>query len=120
MNENLVTITAEIGQVGQTLGNGSFLVKLPPIGHRLVYASFAPFVDDAGLTAQIQDDGVDVLTAVVSCAVAATPGEWKSTHFGGTNAPIQIAGGSILELDFAAAAIDTRVMFILAFLTGGN
>jgi hypothetical protein len=118
MNEMLVTISGEVGQVGQTLGDGSFLVKLPPIGHKLVYASFNASVNDAGLTADIQDDTVDIVTAV-SFATAGTPGEWKTIHFGGTNTAVQIAGGSILELDFNNAAADTRAQFVLTFLVGG-
>jgi hypothetical protein len=119
MNENLVTISGVVGQVGQTLTDGSVLVKLPPIGHKLVYASVNASVNDAGLTMDIQDDTADTAAVAIAFATAGTAGEWKSTHFGGTVDPILFAGGSVLELDFNSAAANTEAMFVLMFLTGG-
>ena len=46
----------------------------------------------------IQDDGADIITAVTA-STAGTAGTWKSTHFGGTNAPIEVAAGSEIEVD---------------------
>jgi hypothetical protein len=116
MNERLVFISGECGQVGQTLGAGSFALKLPPVPHRLVYASFNSSVNDAGLTVMLQDDTVDALTAAVAFATAGTPGEWISTHFGGAETPVNIAGGSLIEFDFGGAAADTRCQYLLVFL----
>jgi hypothetical protein len=51
-----------------------------------------------GFNVDIQDDTVDVIVAVAA-NTAGTPGEWKSTHFGGTNAPVAVAAGSRIEVD---------------------
>ncbi len=112
----LYTISGEVGQVGQTLSTGAFRCKLPPLPMTLVHVSANSTVDDAGLTLQVQDDGSDILGSAMDLALTATNGEWNSKHFGGTNTPIQIAGSSILELDLANAAADTRVQFVLTLL----
>lgn len=110
-------VSGEVGQVGQTLGAGSFKHTLPNIPMTLVHVSGYPTVDDAGLTMQVQDDGTDILAAALDIAdTDAAPAEYKSKHLGGTNDPIAIAGGSVIELDFANAAVDTRVQFVLTFL----
>lgn len=111
----LYTISAEVGQVGQTLGAGSWRCKLPPIPMTLVHVSCNTTVDDAGLTFVVQDDGTDMFTAI-DLALTATNGEWLSKHFGGTNAPIAVAGGSVIEVDAANAAADSRFQFVLTFL----
>lgn len=51
-----------------------------------------------GFNIDIQDDTTDVISAVAANA-AGTPGEWKSTHLGGSNAPVSVAAGSVLEVD---------------------
>ena len=116
MNERLVYISGEIGQAGQTLGAGSLVLTLPPVPHTLVYACFNSSANDAGLTAMLQDDTVDALTAAIAFATAGTPGVWNSKHFGGTLDPVAIAGSSVIELDFAAAAADSRCQYLLVFL----
>lgn len=112
----LYTISGEVGQVGQTLATGAWRCKLPALPMTLVHVSANSTADDAGLTLQVQDDGSDVLAAAIDLALTATNGEWNSKHFGGSNAPIQIAGGSIVEIDLANAAADTRVQFVLTLL----
>lgn len=111
------TISAECGQVGQTLGAAFFKTTLPNLPMTLVHAVAWSTVDDAGLTLQIQDDGSNMLTTALDISdTDAAPAEWKSKHVGGTNTPVQIAGGSILTLDAANAAADTRIQFVLTFL----
>jgi hypothetical protein len=51
-----------------------------------------------GFNIDIQDDTTDVITAVAA-NTAGTPGEWKSTHFGGSNTPVAVAAGSVVEVD---------------------
>ena len=51
-----------------------------------------------GFNIDIQDDAADVITAVAANA-AGTPGEWTSTHFGGSNDPVVVAAGSEVEVD---------------------
>lgn len=119
MNERLVTLSGELGEVGVTLGDGSLLVKLPPVGHKLVYASFTTDVDDADVTVDIQDDGTDIVTAVAVVA-AATPGVWNSKNFGGVEDPVLLAGSSVLEIDVNNADANTRLRYLLYFLVGGS
>lgn len=52
-----------------------------------------------GFDIDIQDDGTDVITAIAA-ATALTPGTWKSVHMGGTEAPVVIAAGSEVEIDW--------------------
>lgn len=110
-----MTISGEVGQVGQTLGDSSLDLKLAPIPHTLVYADVRPNTDDAGLTVDLQDDGTDMVAAV-SCATAASGGQWTSKHFGGTQDPVTLAGGSVVSLDVNNAAADTRLWYLLVFL----
>lgn len=109
-------ISVEVGQDGQTLSTGAWRCKLPPIPMTLVHVSANSSVDDAGLTFQVQDDGTDVLAAAIDLAVTATNGTWISKHFGGTNDPIEVAGGSVIEVDAANAAANSRFQFTLTFL----
>lgn len=113
----LYTIAAEIGQVGQTLSTGAFKFTLPNLPMTLVHVSAYSTADDAGLTLQVQDDGVDMLASALDISdTDAAPAEWKSKHFGGTKDPIAVAGGSIIEIDLANAAADSRAQFVLTFL----
>jgi hypothetical protein len=73
--------------------------------------------DDSGATMDIQDDGVDIVTAI-DASDHDVPGEWLSTHVGGANAPIPIAAGSEISLDFNAVAVANRFDVVLLFLTG--
>jgi hypothetical protein len=116
MNERIVTLSGELGEDGVALAGGAVVFKLPPIPLTLVYASFTTDVDDAALTVDIQDDTVDAVTAVAVAAGTTTPGEWISTHFGGAETPVNIAGGSVLELDVNAATAATRLRYLLYLL----
>ncbi len=116
MNERLLELCFESGEVGVTLGNAfKYYTTLVPL--TIVGVVCSASVDDAGLTVDINDDGSGVITAI-ACATAATPGTWKSTHLGGANAPIHIDAGSVLSLDANAAAADTRLHVSLLCLTG--
>lgn len=110
-----LTVSGEVGQVGQTLGDSSLDIKLPPIPHTLVFADVRPNTDDAGLTVDLQDDGTDIVTAV-SCATAASGGQWTSKHLGGAQDAVTLAGGSVLSIDVNNAAADTRLWYLLVFL----
>ena len=118
MNERLVAYTFNIADPDETGAVGAastyFMV---PFGATLVYASVSPWDDDAGATMDIQYDGSDIVTAI-SAADSDVPGEWISTHFGGANAPVEIAAGSEMELDFNNAAAANRFDVVLLFLTG--
>jgi hypothetical protein len=88
-----------------------------PFGATLVYASVAPWDDDASATMDINDDGSEII-ADIDATDKDVPGEWASVHAGGTNAPIAIAAGSEMTLDFNDAAAANRFDCTFHFLTG--
>lgn len=84
----------------QTAANGvhGFTV---PYGMTLVGISMwveAITGSPTNLTIDIQDDGTDVIT-VAFTVTAAGAAVWNSTALGGTNTPINIARGSVVEVD---------------------
>lgn len=83
----------------------------------IVYVSVAPNTDDAGLTLDINDDGTGVITAI-SCADADVPGEWESTHVGGSQTPVTIAAGSKISFDANSAANATSLIGYILALVG--
>ena len=119
MNEKLIAYNLSIFDPDDNtgaLGDSSCMVMVP-FGATLVYASVAPHEDDAAATMDIQDDGVDIVTAIAA-ATHLTPGEWISVHCGGTETPVDIAAGSEIELDFNSAAATTRFDVTLLLLQG--
>ncbi len=119
MNEQLIAYNLSIFDPDDNtgaLGDSSWL-GMVPFGATLVYASVAPHEDDASATMDIQDDGSDIVTAIAA-ATHLTPGEWISTHCGGSETPVAIAAGSELELDFNSAAGGNRFDVTLLFLSG--
>ena len=116
MNERLIVLSFTDGEVGGTLTTNYRYITVPcALVIVAVYAS--PSADDASATVDINDDGTAAISAV-SCAVAATPGSWISTHFGGDETPVAIAADSVLALDANAVHADTRVMVQIWALTG--
>ncbi len=116
MNERIVAYTFFLTDPveGNSLGalEGYFYL---PFGATLVYACGAPDVDDAGTSLDLHDDGVAVGPAALACITAAVPGEWISTHCGGTETPVEIAAGSKMSYDIngIAAAVGFTVVFLL-------
>jgi hypothetical protein len=120
MNERLIAYTLNITDPDESAAvSQSATMVMIPFDATLVYASVSPFEDDTGAVMDIQDDGTDIVTGI-DASDHDVPGVWKSTHCGGTNAPIQIAAGSELELDFDAGAAANRFDVVLLFLTGSN
>ncbi len=119
MNERIVAYTFNLADPveGNALGALEAYFYLP-FGATLVYACGAPDTNDAGGNIDLMDDGVACGPTALACAVAATPGEWISTHCGGTQTPVEIAAGSLMTMDFNA--LDPAVTFtvVLLFLTG--
>lgn len=121
MNENLVTYNLQVfdpDTAGGAIGTSAWL-GMVPFAATLVYASVSPHEDDASATIDIQDDGTDIVTAIAA-ATHATPGEWISTHCGGTQTPVAIAAGSELEIDVNSGAATTRLDVTLIFLQGAG
>ena len=118
MTERLVAYTFNLADPveGNALGALETYFRIP-FGATLVYASGAPAADDAGGTMDINDDGSAIVTAL-ACAVAATPGEWISTHCGGTQTPVEIAAGSLMTIDLNALAIGVSFAVVILLLVG--
>jgi hypothetical protein len=93
-------ITFNFSAQAQADADGVHLLKVP-FGITLVGVTVCAEAftgSPTGFNIDIQDDAADVITAVAANS-AGTPGEWKSTHLGGSNAPISVAAGSVLEVD---------------------
>lgn len=119
MNEKLVTYNLQIfdpDHSGGSVGASAWL-GMVPFGATLVYASVSPHEDDASATIDIQDDGTDIVTAI-DASDHDVPGEWISTHCGGSETPVAIAAGSELEIDANNVAATTRLDVTLVFLHG--
>lgn len=121
MNERLLAYTPTLvdpaeGESLSDAGAGYFMV---PFQATLIYASISPFEDDAGATLDIQDDGSDIVTGI-DASDHDVPGEWQSTHVGGSNDPVQIAAGSEISLDLNNAAAANRFDVVLLFLVGSD
>lgn len=116
MKERTVVISFDSGEVGITLG-ANFLYFYTPIDLTVIFASAAPSVDDSGATITLNDDG-SATSVAPTCADQNVPGTWKSTHMGGTNAPVFIAAGSLCSLTAAGTAAGTRISMQIWALTG--
>ena len=93
-------LTFSFSAQAQSTANGVHTVKVPCgitiVGVTVCAEAFTG--SPTGFNIDIQDDTADVITAVAANS-AGTPGEWKSTHFGGSNAPVVVAAGSVVEVD---------------------
>ena len=69
-------------------------------------------------TADIQDDGTDVITAVAA-STALTPGTWYTPALGGTETPVHIAAGSDIEVDinFTGGSSPTADFTLVLYVT---
>lgn len=118
MNEKIISYNFQVFDPDNSAAVGtSAIVFMVPFGATLVYASVSPFEDDSGATMDIQDDTVDIVTAI-GAADHDVPGEWISTHCGGSETPVAIVAGSEMELDFNSAAAGNRFDVTLLFLQG--
>ena len=117
MNERLITIPLPAVYPGAAAALGdAYAAVTVPVGCTIVYVSAAPSANNTGLTLDICDDGTGVIEGL-ACASKVRPGTWKSTHFGGSNTPIEDAAGSVLTFDAANAANATIIVgFILALV----
>jgi len=117
MNERLIAYNLNIGDPDESAGvTTSASMVMVPFGCTLIYASVSPYADDPGASIDIQDDGSDIVTAV-DATDHDVPGEWISTHAGGTETPVAIAAGSEIEVDVNAGAVANRFDVTMLFLT---
>jgi hypothetical protein len=89
------------------LGDDEYYINVP-FDCYIVYVSAGADADDTGLTLDINDDGSDAITGI-DCADKQDPGEWISTHFGGSNDPVYVAADSELSFDANSAAAATTI-----------
>ena len=104
MNERLVTIPIKMidPTEGNALGNTEYYINVP-FDCYIVYVAAGADNDDTGLTLDINiESGGDDITGI-DCATKADPGEWISTHFGGSNDPVKVDADSELSFDANAA-----------------
>jgi hypothetical protein len=98
MSDRLVTFN--FSAQAQATANGVHTLKLPfgitIVGVTVCAEAFTG--SPTGFNIDIQVGAIDVITAVAANS-AGTPGEWKSTHFGGSNTPVAVAAGSVIEVD---------------------
>ena len=117
MNDRMINLTFDEGEVGVTLG-ANYRYWYAPFDMTIVYVTASPSVDDADLTVDINDDGTGVITAVDASDLD-VPGTWKSTHIsGGTEDPVHVAAGSKMSFDANDAAANTRIMISIWALLG--
>ena len=120
MNENLVSYTFSVGNPTEITALGdNALYFMVPFGATLVYVSVAPHDDDALASLDINDDGVAIVSAV-DATDKDVPGEWISTHFGGSETPVEIAAGSVCDFDFNDAAAANRFDIVMLMLQGST
>lgn len=109
MRERLIVLSHKLVNPddGAALGDADFYVNVPS-NMTIVYVCANSDTDDADLTVDINDDGAGIIEAV-SIADKEDPGEWTSTHFGGTETPVDVAAGSELSFDVNDAEAATTV-----------
>jgi hypothetical protein len=117
MNERLVVLSGTLVNPteGGAVGALDFYQNVP-CDVIIVYVCASSDTDDPGLTFDINDDGSGAITGI-DCADKEDPGEWISTHCGGTNTPVRVAAGSELSFDANNAANATTVHYSIWCLT---
>lgn len=118
MNERVVNYSFSIFDPTDLSAVGDLACYfMVPFTATLIYASVAPWDDDASATMDLNDDGTTIISAL-DASDKDVPGEWASVHAGGTNAAIAITAGSEMTLDFNDAAAANRFDVQFLFLTG--
>ena len=119
MNEKLIAYTWNWCDPNDAAAMGNLCAYfMLPFGATLIYASGAPMTDDAGTTLDLMDDGAAAGPTAMVSATKAVPGEWISTHCGGTETPIEIAAGSEMTMDLNGIEVGVRYDVQFLFLVG--
>ena len=120
MNENIVNYSFSVTDATEASALGAnacyFMI---PFGATLIYVSVGPQDDDATATVDINDDGASIV-AGVDASDKDVPGEWISTHCGGTETPVAVAAGSVMDLDFNNATAANRFDVCMLMLQGST
>jgi len=104
MNERLVSLPIKLVDPteGNNIGALEYYIQVP-FDCYIVYVSAGADNDDTGLTLDINiESGGDDITGI-DCSDADDPGEWISTHFGGSNDPEKVDADSEISFDANAA-----------------
>lgn len=117
MNEKTAVWTIDQGEVGVTLSTNFRYWYSPPYPITIIYATGSPNTDDTGATIDLNDDGTGVIEGL-DVSDTDVPGTWKSTHVGGTNAPVRVAANSKMSLDANSAASGTAFHVEYHYLVG--
>lgn len=117
MNERLVVVSGTMVNPaeGGALSTTDHYINIP-CDATIVYVCASADTDDSGLTLDINDDASGVITGI-DAADKEDPGEWISTHFGGSETPVRVAAGSELSFDANNAANATTVHYSIWMLT---
>lgn len=117
MNEQLVSIPINMVNPaeGSALGALDYYINVP-FDCVLVYVTAGADTDDGSLTLDINDDG-SAIVAAMDISDKEDPGEWISTHMGGTETPVRIAAGSELSFDANSATAATTIHGYMLVLT---
>ena len=120
MNENLINYSFSVTDATEASALGAnAMYFMIPFGATVVYVSVAPQDDDATATLDINDDAASVI-AGVDASDKDVPGEWISTHMGGSETPVEIAAGSICDFDFNNATAANRFDVCMLMLQGST
>jgi hypothetical protein len=117
MNEQLVVLSFTLVNPNNAagLGDNDFYHNVP-CDCMIVYVCASSDTDDTSQTVDINDDGTGIIETIDS-DTKADPGEWISTHCGGTETPVRVAVGSELSFDVNSGANDTTVHLVIWLLT---
>ena len=114
----MIQTMAIFADAGDTvaLGDGGSVWTIP-MNMTIVGVCSRAGTDDTGATVDIQVATADVITAL-DCHLAGTPGRWQSVHTGGTNAAIEVAADSVMEIDYNSHAVGVSNLTVIYYLAG--
>jgi len=100
MEERLVPLSFFFAAVADV--DGAWLQEIPfqctivAVDYTLHTVTGSP----TGADIDIQDDGVDAIVAIALAAfTAGSKAEWLTKHMGGAQTAVEVAAGSVLEID---------------------
>ena len=109
-----LTVTDPDESLGMDVNEGYFIALFPMT---IVGISVAPLEDDPGALLGIDDDAANVITGI-DASDANVPGTWATPMCKGQEKPVYIAEGSLVSLDFTAAAVANTFYVHIWYLIG--
>ncbi len=117
MNEMVVNATLVDPTDAAALGTGIMLWQFP-FEVKLVYFCAVPLEADAGATLDLLDDAVDTGLVALDVSDKDDPGQWESSHYGGSNDPIAFAKDSEISVDINSGAAGNAWQVTAIFVPG--